>query len=259
MKKKIILFLSVLLIAMFVTGCASVSITTNTENSEENVTVINNPFRNIIGKTKLKKYDERKSETAENVEKITVDSTIADVNMLVSDSSDIEVHFYGEAKLNNDLNLDIQHRKDEVIIKLKYEGTCSNGNLKLDIAIPNKQYEVIKVESASADINLNEGVSAKCIEVETSSGDIITDATFAKTNISSMSGDVELYVNANEDISVEVSTMSGDISVQFNNINSIDLSTSTMSGDIRNKHSGSLEGYNANGDISTMSGDIVIK
>ena len=74
MKKKIILFLSVLLIAMFLTGCVSVSITTNPENSEDNVIVIDNPFANIIGKKELKEYDERKTEIAEDVENIIVDS-----------------------------------------------------------------------------------------------------------------------------------------------------------------------------------------
>ncbi len=259
MKKKIILFLSVLLIAMFLTGCVSVSITTNPENSEDNVIVIDNPFANIIGKKELKEYDERKTEIAEDVENIIVDSTIADVNISVSDSSNIEVHFYGEAKLDNDLNLDIEHKKDDVIIKLKYNGTSVNENLKLDISIPNNQYNLIKVESASANISLSECISAKRIELNTSSGDVITDATFVETNISTMSGDVELYINSNEDISMDISTMSGDISIQVDNIDSIDFSTSTMTGDIRNKHEGSLGGYNAKGELSTMSGDIIVK
>ena len=259
MKKKIILFLSVLLIAMFLTGCVSVSITTNPENSEDNLIVIDNPFANIIGKKELKEYDERKTEIAEDVENIIVDSTIADVNISVSDSSNIEVHFYGEAKLDNDLNLDIEHKKDDVIIKLKYKGTSVNENLKLDISIPNNQYNLIKVESVSANISLSECISAKRIELNTSSGDVITDATFVETNISTMSGDVELYINSNEDISMDISTMSGDISIQVDNIDSIDFSTSTMTGDIRNKHEGSLGGYNAKGELSTMSGDIIVK
>ena len=131
--------------------------------------------------------------------------------------------------------------------------------MKLDISIPNNQYNLIKVESASANISLSECISAKRIELNTSSGDVITDATFVEANISTMSGDVELYINSNEDISMDISTMSGDISIQVDNIDSIDFSTSTMTGDIRNKHEGSLGGYNAKGELSTMSGDIIVK
>ncbi len=73
-----------------------------------------------------------------------------------------------------------------------------------------------------------------------------------------MSGDVELYIDAKENISVGISTMSGDVSAEFSNVGYIDLSTSSMSGNIRNRHKGAT-GYTANVDISTMSGDIRIR
>ena len=52
--------------------------------------------------------------------------------------------------------------------------------------------------------------------------------------------------------------MSGYVSAEFNNIGHINLSTSSMSGDVRNRHKES-RGYNADVDISTMSGDIRIR
>ena len=73
-----------------------------------------------------------------------------------------------------------------------------------------------------------------------------------------MSGDIELCIDATNDISVKVSTMSGDVSAEFNNVAHINLSTSSMSGDVKNRHKGS-KGYTADVDISTMSGDIRIR
>lgn len=73
--------------------------------------------------------------------------------------------------------------------------------------------------------------------MKTQSGDLESNATFANASITTMSGDVELYINAKENIFVEISTMSGDV---------------------RNRHKGGT-GYTANVDISTMSGDIRIR
>ena len=52
--------------------------------------------------------------------------------------------------------------------------------------------------------------------------------------------------------------MSGNVSVEFNNIGHINLSTNSMSGNVKNLHK-ERRGYNADVDISTMSGNISIK
>ena len=94
--------------------------------------------------------------------------------------------------------------------------------------------------------------------MKTQSGDLETNATVNNVSVSTMSGDVELCIDATQDINVEVSTMSGDVSVEFNNIGHLNLSTSSMSGDVRNRHKES-RGYNADVSVSTMSGDIRIR
>ena len=146
----------------------------------------------------------------------------------------------------------------ELIITLEFTGNCFNGNLKLDVTVPQKTFKVISAKSSSADITLNEGVSTDYLKVKTQSGDLETNATVNNISVSTMSGDVELCIDATQDINVEVSTMSGDVSAEFNNIGHINLSTSSMSGDVRNRHKES-RGYNADVDISTMSGDIRIR
>lgn len=226
--------------------------------SGSNVTIVNGRVISGGGIGKPQKFDERKVEDCSNVEKITIDSTFGDVYVYVSNSSKVETHLYGEADIDGDINFDVQVVNRELRITLKSTGNCFNGNLKLDVSIPKKTFKVISAKSSSADIILNEGVSTDYLKVKTQSGDLETNATVNNISVSTMSGDVELCIDATQDINVEVSTMSGDVSAEFNNIGHINLSTSSMSGDVRNRHK-ERRGYNADVDISTMSGDIRIR
>lgn len=70
---------------------------------------------------------------------------------------------------------------------------------------------------------------------------------------------IELYIEAIKDINVNISSMSGDITAEFSNIGYINLYTNSMSGSVRNRHKEVKDGYNADVDISTMSGDIRIR
>ena len=226
--------------------------------SGSNVTIINGRVVNGGGTGKTQKFDEKKSEDASNVEKIAIDSTFVDVNISVSNSSRVEAHFYGQAEVDGDVDFDVRMVNRELRITLKFTGNCYNGNLKLDVTVPGKTFKAISAKSASADITLSENVSTEHLKVKTQSGDLETSATFANASITTMSGDVELSINASRDIAVEISTMSGDVSTEFNNIGHVNLSTTSMSGDVRNRHKGGT-GYTADVDISTMSGDIRIR
>lgn len=226
--------------------------------SGNNVTIVNGRIISSGGIGKTQKFDEKKLEECSNVEKIAIDSTFGDVNVFVSNSSKVEAHFYGEAAIDGDVNFDVRVVNRELKITLKFTGNCFNGNLKLDVSVPQKTFKVISAKSSSADITLNEGVSTEYLKVKTQSGDLETNATVNNVSVSTKSGDVELCIDATQDINVEVSTMSGDVSAEFNNIRHINLSTSSMSGDVRNRHKES-KGYNADVHISAMSGDIRIR
>ena len=193
-----------------------------------NVTIVNGRVINggEIGKTQ--KFDERKVEDCSNVEKIAIDSTFGDVNVSVSNSSKVEAHFYGEANIDGDVNFDVQVVNRELRITLKSTGNCFNGNLKLDVSVPKKTFKVISAKSSSADITLNEGVSTDYLKVKTQSGDLETNATVNNISVCTMSGDVELCIDATQDINVEVSTMSGDVSAEFNNISSVRLAVASV-------------------------------
>lgn len=226
--------------------------------SGSNVIIANGRVISGGGIGKTQEFDERKVEDCSNVEKITIDSTFGDVHVYVSNSSKVEAHLYGEADIDGDINFDVQVVNRELRITLKSTDNCFNRNLKLDVSVPKKTFKVISAKSSSADITLNEGVSTDYLKVKTQSGDLETNATVNNISVSTMSGDVELCIDATQNINVEVSTISGDVSAEFNNIGHINLSTSSMSGDVRNRHKES-RGYNVDVEISTMSGDIRIR
>lgn len=226
--------------------------------SGSNVVIVNGRVVSGGGNVKTQKFDERKLEDCSNIDKIVIDTTVGDVNVSVSNSSMVEAHFYGEANVDKNIEFDVQVVNRELRITIYFTGNCYSNNLKLDITIPKKTFKVIFAKSLSGDITLNEGVSTGYIKVKIQSGDLDTKATVNDVSVSTMSGDVNLYIDATQDINVDVSTMSGDVLVEFNNIAHINLSTSSMSGDIKNYHKEG-KGYMADVNISTMSGDIRVR
>lgn len=226
--------------------------------SGNNVTIINGRVINGDEAGKSKQFDEWKVVNCSDVNKITIDSTVCDVNVSATNSSKAEVHFYGGAIVDEDVNFDVSIVNRELRITLLFTGNCYNENLRLDVTIPTRTFKVITARSSSADITLNSGVSAEYLKVKTLSGDLETDATVSNVSVSTTSGDIDLYIDAIQDVSVEASTTIGDVSAEFNNIGHINPSLRSMCGDVRNRHRGN-RGFTADVDISTMSGDIKIR
>lgn len=224
-----------------------------------NVTVIKNGKFEVNGgeKAKVKKYDELKTQEACDIKKVSVKSTFVQVKVSTSKSSKVEAHLYGEANLDKELKLVLQKKLNEIEIVLQYEGNCYGSDLKLDIAIP-KTLKTINIKTVSAGIEIDETVSLEDIKVDSTSGKVGSYANFKKANISTISGKIKLNIFAKEDISLKASTISGKIVVNFGNIKNINLSASTMTGKVINCHETNIHGYNANVNISTVSGRITI-
>lgn len=229
--------------------------------------------RNFLGKNKIiikgriinegglcnsQAFDATKIKDANNLDKVIIDSTFADVNVLVSDSSNAEVHFYGHAELDGNITFDVQVVNRELRVILKYIGNYFNGELQLDITLPQKTFEVISVTSSSSAIVLNNGVSANHLIVKNMAGDLKTSATFTNASINTVNGDIRLDTNATTNINLDISTMSGNVSVNLNNIGHINLSTNPIGKMVQNTHK-DISGYTADVSISSMSGNIKIK
>ena len=231
----------------------------NLFSGNNNVVIVNG--RKITaceGERELKTFDEKKIEDGSKIEKITIDSNIVDVDIIASNSSNVETHFYGQAESNGNIEFDVNLVKHELKITVTIVGDCYNSNFKLIVGVPNKTFKEIFVKTTAADISFSGNIFAENLKVETLSGDIQTCATFNSISANSMSGDIELCINANSDLIVDISTISGNVSADFENIARINISSSTLTGNVRNYHENQT-GYSVDGDISTMSGNIRIR
>ena len=104
-------------------------------NGDNNV-VVNG--RILSGKSmgQLRRIDEKKLVDAEGIEKITIDSSVFDINLYVSkDSSKILFLF---------LHLRQTYvAKDELKIEVIMNGNCYAGQLKFEVIIPDKMFKRI--------------------------------------------------------------------------------------------------------------------
>ncbi len=223
-----------------------------------NVTIINGKVINEGDSIFFKKFDDRKEENAHNVEKITIDSSMADVDVSVSNSEKVEAHFFGEASVDGDVKFDVKRILNEIIITLDFSGTSFGDNLKLNVTIPAKEFKQISIKTNSGNVQLRENVATTGLKVKTQSGDVETNSIFRHATLKTMSGDVDIFINAISNVELDVSTMSGDIEVELQNIGYVNLSSITMSGTTKNRHNSTV-GYTANFYLSTMSGDIKIR
>ena len=210
-----------------------------------------------LGKTK--KFDETRLEKARGIKKILINSDISDVDFSVSDSlEEIKIHFYGQVVIDGELSFNVRKDGSELQIKSKNSGSSFNGNLKLDITVPRKMFfEKISIKTISGDICLNKEILANSIKMVSTAGKLENYAKFTSYNARTMSGNIDITVDAENDISIVASSISGSISVDLNNIGDVMLSPSSMSGRVRNSHR-KQEGYIADIDASTMSGNVII-
>lgn len=141
-----------------------------------NVTIINGKVINGNDSISYKNFDDRKEENAHNVEKITIDSSMADVDVSVSNSEKVEAHFFGEVSVDGDVKFDVKRILNEIIVTLNFSGASFGGNLKLNVTIPAKEFKQIFIKTNSGDVQVRENVATSDLKVKTQSGDVETNS-----------------------------------------------------------------------------------
>lgn len=210
--------------------------------------------------SRTQKYDEHKIvKLDDKTDKIIVNSTFVDVNISATDTSDMEVHFYGEAEVDEQVNLDMQLWKREIIITVRFTSNCYNGKCQLNINIPHKKYKLLNVQTLSANVNVDSNVTVENIEIRTQAGNVKTNANFTNAFFRTKNGKVNMAVKAENDVDIAISTISGDIDVHLDHIKELKIKESNMVEICKNTHRDDPEGYTAHMRFSTIAGDIVIK
>lgn len=223
-----------------ITGCSSININYDNTGSS-NKTNMN---------LKRQAVDETKNEKIDNINEISIDATISNINIIPEKRSDVEAHIYGEFSSNASLEFKTQISGEKLNI---YEKLASNlintGNtdLKLDIYIPQDYSKNLTIESSSGDISIKDSINLDKVVIKTKSGDMnIYNLKAASLEACATSGDFE-----GKDITVETASInasSGDVNIE--NLNG-DLSGVVSSGDI----SVANPEFNYNMDLTVSSGD----
>lgn len=202
----------------------------------------------------LEQIDESKTFDAEDVNKVHIDITSTDINIIPSADEEITVRLSGEVSTNR--NRDIPslvayESGDELRIEIIRPKTIFIGvniwRANLDIYIPEESIEVLEVDTTSSDINIRDlkvseidynGVSgdfkgeslfAENIKFDATSGDVNLKDYTGDINIHTVSGDLVLEHGSQND-NIEVSTTSGDVSIEQEGVS--DMNIKTISGDI---------------------------
>ncbi|MBC8079945.1 MAG: DUF4097 family beta strand repeat protein [Gorillibacterium sp.] len=192
-----------------------------------------------------------RSFNAEEINKVTISSTRADVQITQGTGNEIKLELNGKASKSKDISLNSELKGSELIIQVvqKGSGFFGTSSVKLSVILPKKHYERLNASTTSGDQSLSH-VWAGQFELSTISGDI--DARnlagvdlVAKTT----SGDVEL-----EDWTgnVTASTVSGDL--QLKRLQGDKLISRTTSGDVE---AHDLMGKELR--VTTVSGDVELE
>ena len=124
----------------------------------DNLVIVNGAVVNGGMEGKKKRFDEKRKVNAKDVDRLIIDTRFVDVNIISTASSEIEVHLSGEASVAGKLELQAELTGRSYNINVKAKGNVFNSRLRLEIQVSDKAFEVIEVETESADTNLSRDV-----------------------------------------------------------------------------------------------------
>ncbi|WP_425447426.1 DUF4097 family beta strand repeat-containing protein [Dethiothermospora halolimnae] len=181
--------------------------------------------------------DEEKIFDIENIDEIYIDTTSTDINVISTNESEVKAHFYGTVKggytslipklvaeeKGSNINIDI-NRKNVINIGFGFV----SGDVKLDVYIPEKYEEDLKINTTSGDIEISR-IKVNNFYLDSTSGDISgIEMETVKSTIDTTSGEVDLeeYIG---DLNLE--SISGDINIEYKKFNN-DMKIETTSGNV---------------------------
>ncbi len=206
-----------------------------------------------------KVFDKVQKCDADSVDSIEVDVERIDVRFHHWTSQIITVKFCGEADIaSGDIEFDTYILRNRLYVETKVKGIVETSNLKLDIWLPGNIFDEIRVNGNSAQVEINSGVVARLVRVETLSGNIDIRAIFIKAIVKSNGGNVNMHINAQSRVDAQISTSRGDISIFLKNVRKVNLSAKSQYGKVLNKNRGQY-GYIASLKATTKSGNITVE
>ncbi|EEL52382.1 MULTISPECIES: DUF4097 family beta strand repeat-containing protein [Bacillus cereus group] len=214
-------------------------------------------FGVAFNKTEIHK---KETVAVEKIDEIEIKTSAADVEIVAVDSKDIEVLLDGDIskELVDKYKFEVKEESNRLNVKFSKNrdsiglGIGTTAEVKLQVKVPQKSYENVKVTTSSGDF-VAKGIETKTAELKTSSGDVslLHAKINGKLTVETSSGAIETDKSEVEIAKLE--TSSGKISVDSLRAKGVVFTTS--SGDIEYNDE-SLQGEV---ECNTSSGDVRMK
>ena len=210
-------------------------------------------------KTARKVFDEVQKCDADLVDAIEVDVEKIDVRLHQWTSKTITVKFFGEADISSgDIEFDTYIIQNKLFVTIKVRGIVEVSDLKLDIWLPGRLFEVIQLKTSSGNIEIDGGIAVKTLKIDTPSGDVNVNATYIRAIVNTENGNVYASINAQSRVDFQVLTVQGDVKIKLKNVRKVNFRAKSKYGDILNAYRGKY-GYIASIKATTKSGNITVE
>lgn len=213
-------------------------------------------------KKERKKFDERKSVDANDIQIININCCSADITLKPNydkDCSSIDVHFFGEAIINGSIEFSVYKLFNELQVTITSNASFINSKLKLEINVPSRSFKTINVESKNGSIQICHDVVMQDLKVRTQNGSLDSCGVFKNVYANTMNGNIEIVVRSESDLNFDVQTMNGSTIIFLYKIGTCKLQVTSLNGKVKNSFIDSSDyPYTARGRVTSMNGNAVI-
>lgn len=189
---------------------------------------------------------------------IVINLPKVDINVHQSVSSKVEATLRGTVSIiGGDEKCRVRREGQNFVVDLYTQGKIIDANLRLDIYLPIKEYDLISIISTNANVCIDKGIYAKEFRLRTTSGVVKSYMTFKNAILESVDASIDVELFAESNVKASIFTESGDINLRLIHIKKAFIDTFTETGSIRNNLR-ETRGYTALMDVSSINGNISI-
>ena len=255
-------------------------------NYNKSKVIINSKVIKGNSNAEVKKFNEMLTKSSSGISNIYIQSDVV-VNLKATNTNDITAYLHGEA-ICNGIDFDITSTMNSVTISTKFNsnpivlngnvnniscsnviingssisiGGCISSNLVLDIEIPMKLFESIRMQTHNASIKIDNSISVNLISVSCHNGKIEIFSPFEQLSINTHNGSIFINSYAETNPTLNISAHNGSINIKLPNVDTSKIYTKTINGSCSNslRMNKSLNcEYIASGSITTHNGSIRI-
>ena len=205
----------------------------------------------------INEYNKRIFEDANYAEKITIRSECANVELSVHDNNTVETYLIGKVAHDGNLIFSVNRFSDEIVVSVGISGKTIEGELKLNVKIPKRRFKVISIKNECGDAVVGKDVKAKKLKIGIIKGNIDSNASFSFLKAETYNGNINIDVDAENDIELNVSSLNGSVDTALKNISHFNLRLAAIKGKVFNKFKENGDFF-VSGNISSMNGNTTV-